>query len=273
MTSGDPESSTAYKKFIVLSGPRTGSTLLVEALNSSPDIVCFGEIFNQRQTIDYGVDGYDTNSAEDLALRSRSERDFLSERIFCNRAENVRAVGFKFHYTHFWDFPGIHQLLEEDQDILVLHLQRHNLLRVLVSLKIAEETGIYFQHGSMRARFSGAITGFLQRLRLARPRPSQGKVTISPDDFRQQSMAIAMTAKQWEEIFASHQILPVSYEDMAEDPQKEFARAQSFLGVTPSELRVALVRQNPQRLEELIENFTELRDAFLGTAAEWMFDD
>ncbi|MCH8161600.1 MAG: sulfotransferase domain-containing protein [Chloroflexi bacterium] len=156
---------------------------------------------------------------------------------------------------------------------MVLHLQRHNLLRVLVSLKIAEETGIYFQHGGWRARSLAMIAGLSRRLFSGRAQPARPKVTISPDEFRQEAMAKAMTAKHWEEILAGHQIFSVSYEDMTPDPQEEFARAQSFLGVTPSKLRVAFVRQNPQKLEELIENYTELRDAFLGGPAEWMFSD
>lgn len=273
MTSAGSASNTGYKRFIVLSGPRTGSSLLVDALNSSPDIVCFGEIFNQRESIDYGVDGYDTASTEDIALRSRSPGEFLSKRIFCNHPEHVRAVGFKFHYTHFWGFPGIRQILEEDRDILVLHLQRHNLLRVLVSLKIAKETGIYFQHGGWRARSLPMIAGLFRRLFSGRAQPASPKVTISPDEFRQEAMALAMTAKHWEEMLAGHPIFPVSYEDMTPDPQEEFARAQSFLGVTPSKLRVAFVRQNPQKLEELIENYTELRNSLRGGPAEWMFSD
>ncbi len=66
--------SSSYKRFVVLSGPRTGSTLVQEALDSSPEIICFGEIFNQHLNfIDYRRDGYEsTNEAWPLGRKIRT---------------------------------------------------------------------------------------------------------------------------------------------------------------------------------------------------------
>ena len=65
--------SSYYVRFLILAEARSGSTMLKDALNSSPNIVCFSEIFNVGYDgIMYGgVEGYDNNSAEDRALRDR----------------------------------------------------------------------------------------------------------------------------------------------------------------------------------------------------------
>jgi hypothetical protein len=63
MKSEDLTSSTAYKRFIVLSGPRVGSTLLATSLNSNPDIVCLGEVFNPSLKSIGNADDVDLRSA------------------------------------------------------------------------------------------------------------------------------------------------------------------------------------------------------------------
>ena len=104
--------------------------MLAQALNSSRDIVCFGEVFNY--TLDfvmYNVEGYDNYNAEDLALQQRDPIGFLQERIFCEYPGEIRAVGFKYHYGQIWGYPGLLKRLIEDTEIRVVHLERRNLLR------------------------------------------------------------------------------------------------------------------------------------------------
>ncbi len=97
MKSGD------YVPFIILSDARTGSTMLAQALNSSPHITCFREVFNfLHDFIQSDVEGYDNFSETDLLLRRRDPVRFLDERIFGHYPEGVRAVGLKFHYGQFW---------------------------------------------------------------------------------------------------------------------------------------------------------------------------
>ncbi len=111
MKSGD------YVRFIVLAGGRTGSNMLVQALNSSPSITCFGEILNRQiEFVGFNVDGYDNFGGKDRALRDRDFNEFLSQRIYCLHPEEIRAIGFKLLYIHL--HPRSFDLVTVDYYIL-----------------------------------------------------------------------------------------------------------------------------------------------------------
>ena len=151
--------SIGYVRFVIVSGARTGSHMLAAALNSSPNILCFREVLNDTlDFIQYGVEGYDDFSEEDMALRSDDPLRFLDERIFCQHPKEIRAVGFKFHYGHVYCFPGIVERMAADTDLRVLHLRRRNMLQALVSLKFAEKTGIWLQEEQPESTQEGVLT-------------------------------------------------------------------------------------------------------------------
>ena len=276
---------TAYKRFMILAQPRTGSTLLAESLNSNPNIRCFGEIFNFLwDAIDYRVEGYDIHSAEDLALRSTAPDEFLRRRIFCEHPAVVRAVGFKFHYQHYMAAEGLWQQLQKDDELAVIHLQRRNLLRVLTSDKIAERTGVYelkskSGQGSMKpGRIVRAIRQRLRRMTTLRAtaepaQPSKVTVHIQPDELRKILHETELSLAHWATLFGSHPMITLAYEDMVVELQETFASVQTFLGLQPRSLAINLVRQNPEPLAKLIDNFDELYDEFRGTLEEWMLQD
>src|SRR3990170_2629997 len=67
-----------YVRFIVLGDARTGSYMLVQALDSHPNITCFSELFYwQLDYVDFNVAAYDNNSPEDRALRDQDFERFL----------------------------------------------------------------------------------------------------------------------------------------------------------------------------------------------------
>ena len=280
---------SAYSRFIILSQPRTGSTLLAEALNSSPEIRCFGEIFNFLwDAIDYRIEGYDIRSADDLALRIKAPRDFLRSRIFCEHPGAIRAVGFKFHYQHYMAAPGVWQALQEDEGLSVIHLQRRNLLRVLISDKLAERTGVYElkskdASGSLASKLTPAkvfraIRHPLQRIGALRPSPEpppppKVALPVQPDEFRKILHETELSLAHWAKLFDNHPTTTLFYEDMAAALPETFEQIQEFLGLVPRRLSVNLVRQNPDPLATLIDNFDELYAEFRGTSEAWMFEE
>ncbi len=288
-----------FTRFVILSGARTGSTMLAQALNSSPDIICFRELFNLKTNeIDYSVEGYDDRNADDLALRKGDPVRFLRERIFCQHPDSVKAVGFKFHYVHFWAFPGLWEALTEDTDLRVLHLKRRNLLRMLLSRKIADITGVWQVEPGRRAGWASARSTEVRRkltpayvmLALRRPgkaaawlwrlaRPARaGKVAprvqavVSEEELRKFITTTEVTSAHFEELFRQHPSLTVFYEDLSGDGMPTFDAPQRFLGAEPKPLTITLRRQNPEPLRELLENYDELREAFRDTPYEWMFE-
>jgi len=277
--------STNYVRFIILSGPRTGSNMLAQALNSSAKITCFREVFNRLgDFIQFDVEGYDNFSARAMSLRSRDPIRFLEERIFCSHPREVCAVGFKFHYQQFWGHPGLLQRLIKDRGIHVVHLRRQNLLRMLVSLRLAQATGVILEDTRRRltltkvlmaARHPSKAAVWLRR-RLRPPtalrKASRPRVTVSAEELFDFAVRTVMVAEKHDELFGEHPKLTVSYEDMVDRRQEVFSQVQSFLGVEPTPLTVTLRRQNPEPLRALIENYDELYEAFKDTSAAAFFD-
>lgn len=277
--------STDYVRFIILSGPRTGSHMLAQALNSSPRITCFREVFNFLQDfIQFEVEGYDNFSAQDLALRSEDPIRFLEERIFSHHPEEIGAVGFKLHYGQSLGFPSLLERLVEDKEVRVLHLRRQNLLRMLVSLKLAETTGVFLEDTRRKATFANLLRGIRHPLKAAarlrrRLRPpvvsqkeARPRVTVSPEELFNFIVRTRIRATNYGDLFNEHPKLTVLYEDMLDRRDHVFSEAQSFLGIEPEPLTVTLRRQNPEPLRELIENYDELYEAFKDTPQAALFD-
>ena len=271
--------SSSYTRFVVLTHPRTGSTLLSRALNSHPRITCFGEVFNWVLThVDFTVEGYDESNADDLNLRNKDPVAFLQERIFCQPPGMSSAVGFKLHYSHCsppWGFPALLDHLVQDKEVRILHLQRRNMLKSLASEKIATITGRYM-HARAAARLRNIPKAFihpvtaLKKARaiiaqnvLSRQRPR--RVTLSVEECKAYFEETELTVKQHDELFGEHDRLSLFYEEILSARDDTFARAQSFLGVEPLVLAVALTKQSPDDLRTILENYDELREAFAGT--------
>ncbi len=278
MNGGAP--STACTRFIVLSGPRTGSHMVAQALNSHPQIVCFREVFNLRlDSIEYGVEGYDAYDAKDIALRKAEPLRFLDEKIWCEKPSEVLAVGFKFHYRDNWDAPGVLGRLTDDKDVRVVHLRRRNVVRALVSLKLAERTGVWLQEGRSKVTRKNLLRAMRHPARawrrvarlLARPhgastlatgRPPRARVRVSPKECYEYIVKTSIILANFEKRFEEHPTFALDYEDVLEE----------FLGVPVAQLLVTMRRQNPEPLSDLIENYDELYAAFQDSEYAELFD-
>ena len=287
-SSGGDSAGSEHTRFIVFGGARTGSNMLVFALNSSREIACFGELFRfMDDSIDFRVAGYNKHSAADLELRNGDFSRFLDQRIFVEM-RGVVAVGFKIHYTHFFGFPGLKEWLAEQHDIRVVHLRRRNLLRMLVSTEIAKTTGDWIDPVAPSLSNQLEPAKLLNALRhpahyaarllqLLRPKPTERKsqrepVTLSPQECKDFFMKTEILIKRYEELFSEHRVLTLFYEDLLGDLRGTLDSAQDFLGVSPQALEIGTKRQNPEPLHMLISNYGELCAAFKGTPCEQFLD-
>lgn len=284
---GPAAGSSDYVRFIVLAEARTGSNMLARALNSNPSITCFNEIFNFAfDAILYAVEGYDGSNAQDQALRKQDFRAFLRERIYCRHPEEIGAVGWKLLYRQCWGYPGLLEHLVEDREICVLHLRRRNVLKRLVSLKLAEATGVWADLPKPRPQLTLAMvlraarrplraaTKLPKLMQLAKPRQKAPglRVSVSKDELFKSIIVAKSTAARFDDLFRDHQILTLFYEELVEHREEVFCQVQEFLGVEPGLLTVNLVKQNPEPLPELLENYDELFEAYRYSKHAWMFD-
>jgi hypothetical protein len=90
-------------------------------------------------------------------------------------------------------------------------------------------------------------------------------VTLSVEECKAYFEETKATVKQHDELFREHDKLSLFYEEILSARDDTFARAQSFLGVEPQVLTVALTKQSPDDLRTILENYDELREAFAGT--------
>ena len=277
-----------YIRFIVLADARTGSYMLVQALDSHPNVTCFSELFNwQLDYVDFNVAGYDNSSAEDKALRDRDFERFLRERIYCPRPVEIRATGFKLLYSHVWGYTGLLERLVEDSEVRIVHLRRRNLLRMFVSSKLAEASGVWrvdrgftpvqlLQQRTWRRalrRPSRALAALRSVLRPPAASPAAEKaLTLSIDECLAFFAKAQHEVEHFTHLFEAHPSLSICYEDTVSDRAGVFGQVQSFLGAPPARLMVTLARQNPEPLSELIANYEELRAAFRGTPQAAFFD-
>jgi LPS sulfotransferase NodH len=273
-------------RFMVLGDARSGSTVLVNALNSHPNVRCFREPFNWSVNfIDYGIEGWDPVLPSDAELRARDPVAFINQRLFCGHPLQYSAIGFKFLYMHFWGFPGLLEHLEQDSDLRVIHIVRDNSLRALVSLHIAESTGQWVDDGRQR---SAAPRGSWAR-RLSAPIRDAGirlgviptgtiergaggpRVRLTESECRDYFSKAERRHAHWSSLFEGHDILNLKYEELLADRNAFFGRVQRFLFLPEREAAVTLRRQNPQPLTEILLNYGALRRAFAGTPYERFF--
>ena len=117
----------SYRRFMILSSPRSGTHMLRTSLDAHENVVCMTEMFNP----DYTLDKYEFT--EDTP-----EREILDQFIFQDYDHEILAVGFCLHRlaAKFGNWPDLWSILEEDTDLYVISLSRENLLRRYWSFQI-----------------------------------------------------------------------------------------------------------------------------------------
>ena len=233
-----------YTKFIVLTKPRTGSNLLINSLQTHPGMVVFGELFRG---------GADQETKKTILA---SADDYFRDLVFKKYGKEIQAVGFKIFYHHpVYDHSGkVWNYLLNCEGLRVVHLRRENLLRALVSMKIAEKTDVW-------KIFEGQNQSVDKKIELS--------IQECLDTFRQ--------TRKWEkeanQKFATNPVLELTYEELTSDFQRQMQRIQEFLGVEPMNMHPLSVRQNPEKMRELIVNYADLKNHFAGSEWEVFFKE
>ena len=222
--------SKEYKKFIIISRSRSGSFLLITLLDSHPAIEAKGELF--------------------VRLNGRSCKEVWKE-TFCRKQRKIKYVGFKLFYYHPVDSSDreVWNFILNDPSIRIIHLTRNNLLRTIVSRKIAAKTEVWRQ---------------LQKENLS---IEDKKVEIAYDEC----LAEFKKTKNWEyetEIrFKDHPYLQITYEELTDERENTMRRIFRFLEMEDYPVSTPMVKQNNEPLSDLIINYDALVTSLKQT--EW----
>ena len=221
-----------FKRFIVLSRSRTGSNLLISLLNSHPNIHAEGEIFSK--------------------LSGRNYRKVLGK-AFAKQPNYINAKGFKIFYYHPLDDSScdIWDELQSMEDLHIIHLKRRNILRTLLSRKIAGSQDVWSV--SSHRKYSDLCKEHVL-------------VSFTVDELNK---GFKQT-REWEavgnEMFRNHPLLP-------NDKTNTFRKVALFLGVEFVQPKTELIKQNTKSMRETITNYDELKSAFSQTEWGLFFED
>jgi LPS sulfotransferase NodH len=167
--------------------------------------------------------------------------------VFQKESRNIKAVGFKLFYEHLtkdeWEKFFSHKYLR------IIHLTRENRLRTIVSLDIAFKTD----------QWSASANDKDKQIVEKRILLDTSKLIDRLEQIQNYETFIRDRFKDWH-------ILEVVYEKLTTKPRETFQFIGAYLGVDDIDLsKITLTRQNPESLEQLIENYDEVYDLLKNT--------
>lgn len=247
------------EKFVLLADRRSGTTLVIDCLNKLPRIRCekraFGidrKVKNPTQDEHSGMfflyrDGVWKRQLRYYLQRQSLIEDFLNDEIFIpGQPEDIR--GFRLIYNKAEQHPEIIKCLK-GTGTKVIHLIRQNVLKTHISYKSAP---IHKMH-----------------------HPRQGdtvkhvRLHLDPDTI---ILELGKRLHRIEAMKALVQDMPhleIFYEEFTRDRQAQAAIIQPFLGmeeVLP--FQSDLMKINPDSLEDIVENYQEIKGVLTGTEFE-----
>ena len=242
-------------KLVIFSRGRTGSNLLVSLLNSHPQIRHHHEILGEY----YLRHSFIRNEINRMGVVSYFE--WAMRRMFTERVVGVKFIYYQLEaeYARRWNVPDIPSLLpvlEDRKDLRIIHQKRRNRLATLVSARLAYHTRRWTQRGASGASRSDRSHD-----------SAYGDITIklSYEECWNEFAQMEKWEHYYDTAFAKHPYIEMYYEDLGADRNAEMKRVLELLGVESCELRSPLRKQNTRALEDVVENFAELRRRFAGT--------
>jgi LPS sulfotransferase NodH len=235
---------------VIVGVARTGSTLLVNLLNSHPHTLVFGELFRSADSIGWDVSPFARQrKARDLALYRTAPLAFLRKRVFRRWPGKIAAVGFKLFYYHARTHPfsAVWEYLVRDPEVLVLHIKRKNILEQFLSLRLAHMTEVWSSE-QKKGKVPGPI------------RLEADACLLHFEQVRAQEAAC-------DAFFEGHPVIAIYYEDLMKNAALEMQRVQRFLGLNVKPLIAETRRQRTEPVWHAIANYDELKAIF--GKSEW----
>lgn len=226
------------RKFMVLTTQRSGSSFLGRSLNSHSKICCHGEIFLKKLRNEISYRSYRTQDVkrkfDHLFRRKALISSYIEE--LSQREQGCEAFGFKFMYGQARRYPQVIEWAKE-QGVSVVHLIRHNALKVIVSRKVAKERGVYLSTEPLRPI----------------------KIELDTGKLISEIKKLHMLVQMYQESFYGLPYMEVTYEDVMSDYDGEFGRILEFLGVRDNEeLDCDLVKTGGGSLADVVTNFDDV---------------
>ena len=224
-------------KFIIFGQGRTGSSLLLQLVNSSENVYCDGEI-------------YSTEFPFRIWKRGFAKKVYLTIR---SKAFGVKVYGCRIKIYDLYRHQGmsieesigfINTLAKEGWKII--YITRTNKVRQCLSSLVAEERGIY--HFSKTS---------------SKP---EHKVTIKSEEISERIKLLHIFDEQEHDSLKDVSYLSVNYEKDLENHinhQATLNRICAFLNIPEVETKIQLTRTSTSTLENYIKNHKEVKSVLI----------
>lgn len=232
-------------KFVVFTTPRTGSSMLIKTLDTHPAIFCAGELFFFKKGIYHTETQYPflripfignkLNYLVNYPLIFLSVKGFLNK-FFTGKPEKA-AVGFKLMHFQTYYTPGVMKYLQQS-NVKTLVLIRKNVLRNTLSDLRARSTKVYHNEAGNK---NAAIPKF----------------NVNIEELGKKMKQIEGFNKQLENDSKNLDRKIIYYEDF-ENWDVALGEILEFLDVENIPLQAASKKLNPEKLEDMLENYTKV---------------
>lgn len=266
--------SMPSERFVIFNFPRSGSNLLCSMLNQHPEILCHHEIFNPKKVY-YAKNFHELLGGSEvldrsalisgkIGISSKIKRDFNPEK-FCfelwRHHYNYKAVGFNLFPSHV---PNTAAVIAGDHSVKKILLLRKNKLKCYVSRMIARQTGVW----DLYAR----------KNRLEHKKTPQISLRVNPRDLVRWSKKYDSYFREMQRVLTEKDqpFIQINYEDLVgKEGVQVKSKILSFINVLvePEYLESPLKKQNPNCVFDLISNFSEVKEALVGTEFETLLLD
>ncbi len=135
-----------------------------------------------------------------------------------------------------WDW-----ILRDDK-IKIIHLIRKNRLKTLISKVIAEKTGKWTSYDGKK-----------------NIETKDKKFHLEPDKCFEVFEEIESWEFQTRKTFRDHEVIEITYEDLANDREVTMKEIFRFLSLNYIKVSTIMAKQNQEKMENLLLNFEELK--------------
>ena len=214
--------------FVLLGTQRSGTTLLLEYLESHPEIYMARELFK--------IHGEGKNvDQENYRHQDVPVSDYL-DKFYKSRKGKYTASGFKLMLDQLDSFYEIFDYLKKNR-IYCLYMERKNVLKTCVSRLLARENNLYHSNTDV----------------------TNSPVYLQADVIEDEMEKIQLTLKKAHEIIPELNCHTVYYEDLIENTTEVLDKIQGFLKVKKQgNLFTQLKKINDDDLNNVILNYKEI---------------
>lgn len=219
------------RSFVILSSGRSGSTLLVQLLNTNRQIACAKELLNRELLDQYQLKGADertlTNYLLSMLLPMKLWLPYTGFKLFNEQLEYCKL--------------SLRQVIQDLNFPPVIVLYRENLLETYVSLKIAFQTDVWYSEKQV----------------------NKYSVMVDWEDFYQYAEDERMRWKKSLSALGGVKKILVTFDQLTGGQQGEtMHRLFGFLNLTTNcpITAASSVRQNPLPLEKKVLNYHEIME-------------